>query len=95
MTTFIREATWIAPPFGMNQRHYTEQEKKEFEEGKKNQERVFARAWLLEEAKHNKNGPRVAEIMGEIAVESVAYLNEPPAKLAPVSSATARKVEEK
>ena len=75
--------------------NWTDAEKAEFAAGLENQERVYTRAWLLEEAKHNENGPRVAEIMGEIAVESVAYLNQPPTKIKAVSSATAKKVEEK
>ncbi len=30
LTTFIREATWIAPPFGLDQRIYSQEEKDEF-----------------------------------------------------------------
>lgn len=43
----------------------------EFEAGLKNQEKIYARAYLLEEAKVKGNTNRVAEIAGEIAVESM------------------------
>ena len=32
LTTFVREATWIAPPFGMDQHIYTAEEKRAFKE---------------------------------------------------------------
>jgi len=32
LTTFVREATWIAPPFGMDQHVYTEEEKTAFKD---------------------------------------------------------------
>lgn len=63
-----------------------------FAAGEKNQERVYARAYLLEEAKFNEDAPKVEKIMGEIFKESVV-----PPKIVvahPTSSATAREGKE-
>lgn len=59
-----------------------------FAAGGDNQERVYARAWLLEEAKFNEDRDRVEELMGEIFRESVI---PPVLTAAPVSTATAKK----
>lgn len=72
-----------------------------FEDGKKHQEEVYARAYLLEEAKHNSKfgedkdtaKARVGEIMGEIFMESMEAEEPSVAVSEPVSAATARKVE--
>lgn len=63
-----------------------------FEEGEKRQEYVYTRAYLLEEAKFNKDKDRVGEIMNDI-FSDIVVLDSPAAPTEPVNSATARKVE--
>ena len=61
-----------------------------FEEGLVHQTRVEHRAWYLEEAKYKGKDDRVKELMVEIFEDSIVSPDS--STLAPVSTATAKKV---
>lgn len=66
----------------------------EFEKGLERQKYVEQRAAKIDAATEKGDSETVAKLMGEIAVESIAYKNQPVANLAPVSTATVRKESE-